>query len=419
MKVRKGKEIRELSTPEIEREILLTRQEIARLELLKRAYSTEYKPHFLKEARHYLAQLLTIRYERHLGLHKDIDPWQRSPLVADTPVATCGGPSQPAASSVSAAESRLESGNAKTDTSSSPLASPPSRDSVSRLAASLSSPRSSAPASHSKTRLSTSASTEPSRASSAPAAALSSRSSPGSASPRGSAYPSSPGSASSSPVERPRSSSGGLSAVKESRATQGRESSLKVEVESDRKPREPERGVEAVKKVTAGAERQHEEPTTVKENPEASLCISEQTKAEWGSKGKHGKESGVDTRPEKEGTTATQQGHSPAKKRSSRSTLSSAAASPLLPVSEKSPGKKHEAGTPTEGVTAGGAGEAQKRKHTRDEGSRNAGKEERTTRAKGYVARPGKGDQETGNSQRGKGGETETKRQKAASSHKR
>ncbi|PFH36909.1 ribosomal protein RPL29 [Besnoitia besnoiti] len=82
MKVRKGKEIRELSTPEIEREILWTRQEIARLELLKRAYSTEYKPHLLKEARHLLAQLLTIRYERHLGLRKDIDPWQQGPLVA-------------------------------------------------------------------------------------------------------------------------------------------------------------------------------------------------------------------------------------------------------------------------------------------------------------------------------------------------
>ncbi|PHJ24407.1 ribosomal protein rpl29 [Cystoisospora suis] len=80
MKVYKGKEIRELSTPEIEREVLLTRQEIARLELLKRAYSTEFKPHMLKEAKRYLAQLLTIRYERHLGIRPNLDPWQAGPL---------------------------------------------------------------------------------------------------------------------------------------------------------------------------------------------------------------------------------------------------------------------------------------------------------------------------------------------------
>lgn len=58
----------------------MTRQEIARLELLKRAYSTEFKPHMLKEAKHYLAQLLTIRYERHLGIRPEQDPWQQGPL---------------------------------------------------------------------------------------------------------------------------------------------------------------------------------------------------------------------------------------------------------------------------------------------------------------------------------------------------
>ncbi|KFH00960.1 ribosomal protein RPL29 [Toxoplasma gondii MAS] len=418
MKVRKGNEIRELSTPEIEREVLLTRQEIARLELLKRAYSTEYKPHLLKEARHYLAQLLTIRYERHLGLHKDIDPWQQGLLLPVDKtlqrVETSGAP-QPARSPDSSS-SRPDSGSDKKRNPSSSLASASSVASDSRRLAApsalSSSSNSSAPAS--KKHLSLSASEEPFTSSSASSSAPSSSS------------------LSASPAEGDRSSSDGLSAKKESHSKLRSVSSSQQEVgrEISRQERREARGSE----TADGGAKQRPDKTTPegkksKKHPEESIRSLEQPKAEWASKEKRGVQSRVEKSSENAENTDTDEEVAISKpKSSSRSSSSSLSSSPAtasrLPGSDRSSWKKQAEGEQR--------AEAHEEKHGREQVSKKTGKEERT-RAEASTAQHEKRDSKTrkdtgketrkdvgkekGKSQKAKTSETETKHEKFESTH--